>query len=85
MQRVINENDPHLMKLKKDLGVKVTETVKTAILEVEEYNASGRYPVLVAWDFRTNQRVLLKDLLLYLKAHLDSGEKFVKAKKTRLT
>ncbi|KAG0564178.1 hypothetical protein KC19_8G089600 [Ceratodon purpureus] len=83
-KRVIKKNDPHLLKLKNDLGVKVMETVTTAMLEVEEFNASGRYPVLVAWDFRTDQRVLLKDLLLFLKARLDDGGKYVKAKKKRV-
>jgi hypothetical protein len=77
-------NDPHLVKLKNDLGYKVMETVTTAILEVEEYNASGRYPVQVAWDFRTDQRVLLKDLLHFLKDLLDSGGKYIKAKKKRV-
>lgn len=75
---------PHLMKLKNDLGVAVMQTVTTAFMEVEEYNASGRYPVYVAWDFRNNKRVLLKDLLAFLKGLLDAKEKNGKAKKLRV-
>ena len=82
LQRIINEDDEHIKKLKEDLGEEVMQTVATAFLEMEEYNASGRYPVVVAWDFRKNQRILLKDLLIYLKELLDSGP--AKAKKKRL-
>jgi len=71
------------MELKKDLGVSVVQTVTTAFMEVEEYNASGRYPVNVAWDFQKNRRVLLKDLLLFLKGLLDAKGKTGKAKRQR--
>lgn len=84
LQRVIDEDDEHIKKLKEDLGAEVLQTVATAFFEMEEYNASGRYPVLVAWDFQKNQRVLLKDLLLYLQELLESGWKPVKAKKKRV-
>lgn len=73
MQRIINEEDEKLAALKEDLGEEVMNTVATAFLEIEEYNASGRYPVNVAWDFLKKQRVTLKDLLLHLKELLDSG------------
>lgn len=82
-KRIINESDPHLMQLKKDLGVSVVQTVTTAFMEVEEYNASGRYPVNVAWDFQKNRRVHLKDLLLFLKGLLDAKGKTGKAKRQR--
>lgn len=82
LQRVIDEDDEHLKKLKNDLGAEVLQTVATAFFEMEEFNASGRYPVLVAWDFQKNQRVLLKDLLLYLQDLLDSGQP-TEAKKKR--
>jgi hypothetical protein len=84
LQRVINEDDVHMKKLKEDLGAEVMQTVAAAFFEMEEYNASGRYPVQVAWDFQKNQRVLLKDLLLYLEELLDAGWKPGKAKKKRL-
>jgi len=53
-------------------------------MEVEEYNASSRYPVNVAWDFRNNRPVLLKDLLYFLKDLLDAKEKNGKAKRQRV-
>lgn len=84
LQRIINEDDEFIKKLKQDLGAEVMQSVATAFFEIEEYNASGRYPMKVAWDYQKNERVLLKDLLLYLKDLLDSGGKQVKAKKKRV-
>jgi len=83
LQRIINEDDEFIKKLKGDLGAEVLQTVSTALFEIEEYNASGRYPINVAWNFQKNERVQLKDLLLYLKELLDSGRKQVKGKKKR--
>ena len=75
MQFRIVEDDEKLMQLKGDLGDEVCKTVTDAFLEMEEYNASGRSSVEVAWDFEKNQRVSLKDLLLYLKDLLDAPNK----------
>lgn len=69
------------MHLKEDLGEEVCKTVTDAFLEMEEYNASGRSSVEVAWDFGTNHRVALKDLLLYLMELLDAPYKHSKALK----
>jgi len=80
-ERKIDEEDEHLVALKADLGEEVMNTVATAFLEIEEYNASGRYPVLVAWDFLKNRRVTLKDLLLHLKELLENGVPPPKPKK----
>lgn len=83
LQRIIDKEDEKLVELKEDLGEEVMNTVATAFLEIEEYNASGRYPVKVAWDFPKNQRVTLKDLLLHLKELLDNGVPPKPKKRTR--
>lgn len=72
-----------MKKLKQELGAEVLQTVATAFFEIEEYNASGRYPMNVAWNFEKNERVQLKDLLLYLEGLLDAAGKQGKAKKKR--
>ena len=83
LQHKINEEDEYLVALKDELGEAVMNTVVTAFLEIEEYNASGRYPVNVAWDFLKNRRVTLKDLLLHLKELLDNGVPPKPKKRTR--
>ena len=46
---MIDEEDEHLKKLKEEeLGAEVVQTLATALFEMEDYNASGRYAVLVA-------------------------------------
>uniref|UniRef100_A0A7I4CCJ2 Factor of DNA methylation 1-5/IDN2 domain-containing protein n=1 Tax=Physcomitrium patens TaxID=3218 RepID=A0A7I4CCJ2_PHYPA len=84
VQRVINKNDEFLKELKMKLGMEVLQTVTTAVMEMEEYNASGRFVVEVAWDFRKNQRVLLKDVLLHFKELLESKRWKFGAKKKRV-
>jgi hypothetical protein len=44
-QQIINDKDEKLVVLKEQLGKEVYKTVTTALLEINEYNASGHYPV----------------------------------------
>ncbi|KAH9548187.1 hypothetical protein CY35_11G075900 [Sphagnum magellanicum] len=78
----IKRDDAKLQALQEELGEKVCKTVMDALLELEEYNASGRYPVAVPWDFKKNQKMVMKDLILYLKDLLD-GRKGKAAKRRR--
>jgi hypothetical protein len=82
LQYEIKRDDPKLQALQEELGEKVCKTVMDALLELEEHNASGRYPVAVPWDFKKNQKMVMKDLILYLKDLLD-GRKGKAAKRRR--
>lgn len=54
------------MDLKKDFGDAVYKSVTTALMEIEEYNASGRYPVPVAWVFEESRKASLKEVVAHL-------------------
>ncbi|CAK9206246.1 unnamed protein product [Sphagnum jensenii] len=62
-----------LQELKDELGEKVCNTVIDALFELEEYNSGGRYPVEVLWDSQ-KKRMVMSDLIIYLKGLLDAGK-----------
>jgi len=66
MQEVIHEEDEKLQELKNELGDDVYEAVTTALLEMNEYNASGRYVTSEIWNFKAGRRATLKEGIAYL-------------------
>ncbi|CAM6101024.1 unnamed protein product [Calypogeia fissa] len=62
----IDHENTQLSALKKELGGEVYDSVTTALLELEEFNASGRYPVPVAWNFEKFKKASLKETVAYL-------------------
>ena len=52
MQRVIDENDEELGKLKQEFGDEIYDAVTVALKEIEEYNPSGRYAIPELWNFK---------------------------------
>lgn len=65
MQETINDQDEQLSALKKDLGEEVYRSVTTALMELEEYNGSGRYPIPVTWIFEESRKATLKETVAY--------------------
>ncbi len=45
-----------------------------ALFELEEYNCGGQYPVEVLWDSQKKKKMVVSDLILYLKDLLDVGK-----------
>lgn len=74
MQEVINHDDKRLMVLRQELGKAVCKTVTNAKCEVEEFNATGRYPVPVAYNFREFRRANLNEVLKYLDELIENGK-----------
>ncbi|PIN24385.1 hypothetical protein CDL12_02918 [Handroanthus impetiginosus] len=60
-EEVLNEDDEKLKKLKVELGDEVYEAVTNALNEMNQYNPSGRYPVMELWNSNENRRASLRD------------------------
>lgn len=69
-QKVIDEEDAKLKKLKNEFGGEVYLAVSTALLEVIEYNPRGRYAVEELWNFKQERSASLKEGILYLLKQL---------------
>jgi hypothetical protein len=65
VQTQIDPNDQKLNALKEAFGEKVYNSVATALLEIEEYNASGRYPVSIPWISEENRPATLTEIVAY--------------------
>ncbi|PIA46547.1 hypothetical protein AQUCO_01500235v1 [Aquilegia coerulea] len=57
------EEDEQLKELKLDLGSEVYDAVCRALMEINEYNASGRCPVDELWNFRENRKAKLQEAI----------------------
>lgn len=60
-QEVIDDDDEKLNGLKMEFGDEVFEAVKTALVELNEYNPSGRYPVRELWNFDVGRKASLAE------------------------
>ncbi|KAI3952356.1 hypothetical protein MKX01_005223, partial [Papaver californicum] len=54
----INEKDEKFSGLRNDMG---DEVLANALLELNEYNGSGRYIVPELWNFKEERRATLKE------------------------
>ncbi|KAM5583639.1 hypothetical protein ABKV19_003493 [Rosa sericea] len=69
-KEIIDEEDEKLKKLKNEFGAEVHLAVSTALLELNEYNPSGRYALKELWNFNQDRRASLKEGILHLLKQL---------------
>ena len=62
LQYAIMEDDPNLAKLRK-FGSRVYNSVCETLLEIAEWNPSGRYIVSVPWDFEGKRKATMAQIV----------------------
>ncbi|XP_006659121.1 factor of DNA methylation 1-like [Oryza brachyantha] len=65
-EQIINEDDEKLVGLKEELGDEVHSAVITALLEINEYNASGSYVVSELWNNKENRKASMQEALQHV-------------------
>lgn len=75
LQEVIDENDEKLSNLKKDWGDDVYKAVVTALLELNEYNPSGRYSIPELWNFKDGRKATLKEVIAYVVKNIKTHKR----------
>ncbi|CAJ1955714.1 unnamed protein product [Sphenostylis stenocarpa] len=65
-KEVLDEEDEKLRTLKDDFGDEVYGAVTTALMEMNEYNPSGRYPIPEIWNSKEGRRASLKEGVSHL-------------------
>ncbi|ONK62240.1 uncharacterized protein A4U43_C07F1810 [Asparagus officinalis] len=68
-EEVIDESDINLKHIWIEWGDDVYNAVKTALLEINQYNPSGRYVIPELWNFKENRKATVKEVVQYLIKH----------------
>ncbi|CAL5388854.1 unnamed protein product [Camellia sinensis] len=60
-KEIIDANGGKLTYLKNEFGDEVCSAVKIALMEMNEYNPSGRYIVQELWNYKEGRKATLKE------------------------
>lgn len=70
MQEMIDEDDNQLQELRSQWGDAAHNAVVNALLELNEYNPSGRYVVSELWNYKEGRKATLKEVIVCLVQQL---------------
>ncbi|TXG49800.1 hypothetical protein EZV62_025675 [Acer yangbiense] len=70
LRETIDDDDEKLKDLRNEYGEAVYEAVTNALLELNEYNPSGRYVVPEVWNLQERRKATLKEIIQYIMAQL---------------
>jgi len=65
-QEIIDEDDEKLKSLKDDCGDEAYEAVTKALVEMNQYNPSGRHPLPELWNSKEERKASLKEGVSYM-------------------
>ncbi|CAN1338817.1 Factor of DNA methylation 3 [Linum perenne] len=77
VDEVINDEDERLNSLKKEYGEEAYNAVKSALMEINEYNPSGRYIISEVWNYKDGRRATLKEGVAFLLDVLERWKKLL--------
>ncbi|CAJ1865273.1 unnamed protein product [Sphenostylis stenocarpa] len=72
LQETLDENDEKLKALKSECGETVYKAVTNALMEIEEYNSSGRYAVAEIWNWKEGRKATLKEIIQHIIKQLNT-------------
>lgn len=58
---MIDDEDEKLKDLKRNYGEDVYKAVTAALIEINDYNPSGRYIISELWNYAVNQKATLEE------------------------
>uniref|UniRef100_A0A0D9VW09 Factor of DNA methylation 1-5/IDN2 domain-containing protein n=1 Tax=Leersia perrieri TaxID=77586 RepID=A0A0D9VW09_9ORYZ len=62
---IVNEEDEKLQLLKQE-STKIYDVILKDLREINEHNASGRYPVSVLWNYKDDREATLPEAVDYV-------------------